>query len=108
MKLEQEDREALLKFQWDEAAKNRDHEKKIVQLYLRMMTQQAIPQNVFHSQYFAPHTPDKFNLTNSFTTQPFRYCLPTSLPSPPNIPPVPSRFPIAESYSDSFGSLIGS
>ena len=30
MKLEQEDGEALLKFPWEEAAKNRDHEKKMV------------------------------------------------------------------------------
>ena len=33
MKLEQEDREALLRFWREEVAKNRDHEKKMVQLY---------------------------------------------------------------------------
>ena len=34
-----------------------------------MMTQQAISHNVFHSQYSAPYTPERFNLTNSFTAQ---------------------------------------
>ena len=107
MKLEQEDTEALLKFRRDEATKYRDHEKEMVQLYLHIIMQQAIPHNVFHSQYSAPHTSERFNLTNSFTAQPSRYCLPTSLPSPPNNPPVQRRFPDAESYSESFGSPIG-
>ena len=86
--------------------KNQDHEKEIVQLYLPMRTQQAIP-HAFHLQYSAPHTPKRFNLTNSFTAQPFRYCSETSLPSQPNIPPVQSRFPDAESYSAKFGNAIG-
>ena len=76
----------MLKFWGEEAAKHRDHEKKMVQLYLRVVTQQAILHNVFYLQYSAPHTPERFNLTNSFNAQTFRYWLPTSLPSPPNIP----------------------
>ena len=106
MKLELEDREALLKFRREETAKNRDHGKEMVELYLRMMTQQVIPHNVFYSQYSVPHTLERFNFTNSFTAQPFRYCSPTSLPSPSNIPPRQSRFSDAESYSESFGSPI--
>ena len=63
-----------------------------------MMMERAIP-HVFHSQYSAPQTPQRFNLTNPFTTvQPFQYYSQTLLPSPPNNPPPPvhSRFSDAE------------
>ena len=49
MKLELEDREALLKFRREETAKNRDHGKEMVELYLRMMTQQVIPHNTIRN-----------------------------------------------------------
>ena len=47
-----------------------------------MMMERAIP-HVFHSQYSAPQTPQRFNLTNPFTTvQLFQYYSQTLLPSP--------------------------
>ena len=69
MKLEE--REALLKFRREKTAKNGDHGKEMAKLYLRTMTQQVIPHNIFHLQYSVPHTPERFNFTNSFTAQPF-------------------------------------
>ena len=61
-----------------------------------MMMERAIP-HVFHSQYSAPQTQRRFNLTNPFTTvQPFQYYSETLLPSPPNTPPVHSRFSDSE------------
>ena len=61
MKLEQEDRKALLKFWPEEAAKYRDHKKEMIQLYFCMITQHAILHNVFHPQYSAHHIPERFN-----------------------------------------------
>ena len=60
--------------------------------------ERAIP-HVFHSQYSALQTPQRFNLTNPFTTvQPFQYYSQTLLPSPPNTPPPPP--PVHSRFSD--------
>ena len=64
MKIEEKDREAILQFRREEAEKNRQHEKEMAHLYLRMMTQQttnAIPQT--------PITPQRHNISSCFPAQ---------------------------------------
>ena len=54
MKFVEKDREALLEFRKEETEKNRQHEKEIAQIYLRMIEMQRQPHPVAPYQHLQP------------------------------------------------------
>ena len=54
MKLEGKNRKAILEFRKEETEKNRQHEKEIAQIYLRMIEMQRLPHPVAPFQQFQP------------------------------------------------------